>query len=164
MGSDDSKLLLVFYRRLKKCLCGCISVAGLNWLRPLCDRMCRYSILSYDQLGTAGNRRPCRQRLRTFVKHLRDMKERGLAQHLRLCQVRSRPRQFFELLFRPVFDRKTVPRPMFTGYFEPELDGDLYLVCPLSHIRFNAMPQRQENTLAAAPWIFWTLNVMKGRP
>ncbi|MBR9843193.1 MAG: murein transglycosylase [Rhodobacteraceae bacterium] len=36
----------------------------------------------------------------------------------------SDPKQFFELLFRPVLIEDGA-RPLFTGYFEPELDGSL---------------------------------------
>lgn len=58
------------------------------------------------------------------------------------------PRAFFELFFRPVMIRDGAA-PMFTGYFEPELDGSRY---PTARYRYPLykMPPEARN---ASPWL-----------
>ncbi|WP_245824448.1 murein transglycosylase A [Pseudoruegeria aquimaris] len=82
-----------------------------------------YTLLSFEDLhGWAEDDHE--QALEAFLETCGDLKDPAWAP---LCEVaRTRPgaRSFFELFFRPVMMRDGNP-PLFTGYFEPELDGSL---------------------------------------
>ncbi|MDF3415010.1 murein transglycosylase A [Sulfitobacter sp. M57] len=81
-----------------------------------------YDVLSFDQLeGWAEDDHAAA--LKVFLNTCRDMKDPDWRALCRYAQADPEPRQFFELFFRPVkiSDGKDA---MFTGYFEPELDGN----------------------------------------
>ncbi|MFD2741261.1 murein transglycosylase A [Sulfitobacter aestuarii] len=84
----------------------------------------RYRVLDFDQLQGWQND-DHGAALEVFLTTCRDMKEPDWQALCQFAGQHPEPRQFFELFFRPVLmeDGKT---PLFTGYFEPELDGDLY--------------------------------------
>ncbi|HBS48579.1 MAG TPA: murein transglycosylase [Rhodobacteraceae bacterium] len=58
------------------------------------------------------------------------------------------PRAFFELFFRPVVIRDGAD-PMFTGYFEPELDGSRYPTARFRYPLYKMPPEAR----AANPWL-----------
>ncbi|MEQ6249559.1 MltA domain-containing protein [Sulfitobacter sp. HNIBRBA3233] len=84
----------------------------------------RYDVLSFDQLdGWAEDDHAAA--FETFLNTCGDMKEPDWEAVCRYARTGPDPRHFFELLFRPVLMDEGKPA-LFTGYFEPELDGSLY--------------------------------------
>lgn len=74
----------------------------------------------------------------------------------------SDPQKFFELLFRPVLIEDG-NAPMFTGYFEPELDGSLY---PTDRFRFplyKTPPEARSQTQWLTRREIETSGAMQGR-
>ena len=115
-------MVLGFYRRV---ICALrISAIGLASLLagPLASEV-KYDVLSFDQLeGWAQDDHAAA--FDTFLNTCKDMKDPDWNAVCAYAQSRPNPREFFELLFRPVLmtDGKEA---LFTGYFEPELDGSL---------------------------------------
>ncbi|WP_037951503.1 MltA domain-containing protein [Sulfitobacter donghicola] len=89
---------------------------------PLASEV-KYQVLSFDELeGWAEDDHAAA--LETFLNTCKDMKDPDWGAVCSYAQSGPDPREFFELLFRPVVmdDGKEA---LFTGYFEPELDGSL---------------------------------------
>jgi membrane-bound lytic murein transglycosylase A len=83
-----------------------------------------YDVLSFDQLeGWAGDDHAAA--LKVFLNTCRDMKDPDWRALCKYAAQGPEPRQFFELFFRPVVIDDG-QEAMFTGYFEPELEGDKY--------------------------------------
>lgn len=83
-----------------------------------------YDVLDFDQLdGWAKDDHA--SALKVFLNTCRDMDDPDWRALCNFAEADPEARQFFELFFRPVVinDGKEA---LFTGYFEPELDGDLY--------------------------------------
>lgn len=120
-----------------------------------------YSVLEYDQLdGWTDDDHAAA--FNVFLSTCGDMKPRDWQAVCAYARQNPDPRQFFELFFRPVLieDGKD---PLFTGYFEPELEGDKYRS---SRYRFPvyAMPNEAKRS---SPWLtrrqILTSGVMDGR-
>ncbi|WP_156875001.1 murein transglycosylase A [Sulfitobacter alexandrii] len=86
--------------------------------------------------------------LETFLNTCRDMDEVDWTAVCRFAQTDPDPRQFFELFFRPVLIEDGQDA-LFTGYFEPELDGDLYRS---DRFRYPVY-QMPDEALAQNPWL-----------
>lgn len=106
-----------------------------------------YKVMEFDQLvGWADDDHAAA--LRTFLNTCRDLDDLDWTAVCRFAQTNPEPRQFFELFFRPVLidDGQDA---LFTGYFEPELDGDLY-----RSERFRYPIYKMPNeALAQSPWL-----------
>lgn len=63
-------------------------------------------------------------------------------------QGAANPRAFFELFFRPVVIRDGND-PMFTGYFEPELDGSRYPTARFRYPVYKMPPEARQSN----PWL-----------
>jgi len=149
-----------FYRWLKRACAGALLWAGLM-APPASATDVSYSILSFDQLeGWETDDHAAA--LRAFLNTCGDMKDVDWRNICAYARSDPDPRQFFELLFRPVLIEDG-NEAMFTGYFEPELDGDLY---PSDRYRYPvyAMPPEAK---ANNPWLtrrdILDTDVMKGR-
>ena len=83
-----------------------------------------YQVLAFDALD-GWDKDNHAEALRVFANTCRDIKASDWQAVCDFAKTNPDPRQFFELFFRPVLieDGK---KPLFTGYFEPELDGDRY--------------------------------------
>ncbi len=120
-----------------------------------------YTVMGYDQID-AWDADDHGAALKTFLNTCRDMKDVDWKNLCKFAEADPDPRKFFELFFRPVLieDGKDA---MFTGYFEPELDGDRY---PSSRYKYPvyAMP---EEAKVNNPWLprreILNSDVMKGR-
>jgi membrane-bound lytic murein transglycosylase A len=120
-----------------------------------------YEVMQFDQLdGWADDDHPAA--LKTFKNTCGDMKG---ADWIALCayaKTNPEARQFFELCFRPVMmdDGKDA---LFTGYFEPELEGDLYRSSRYRYPVYKMPPE----ALANSPWLtrreILSSGVMDGR-
>lgn len=83
-----------------------------------------YDVLGFDQLdGWAEDDHAAA--LKVFLNTCRDMKDPDWRALCKYASANPDARQFFELFFRPVVISDGQDA-MFTGYFEPELDGDKY--------------------------------------
>ncbi|WP_412176201.1 murein transglycosylase A [Lentibacter sp. XHP0401] len=83
-----------------------------------------YRILKFDELdGWAEDDHAAA--LKVFLNTCQDMKSPDWRNLCRAAAEQTNARAFFELFFRPVEISDGKPA-LFTGYFEPELDGDLY--------------------------------------
>lgn len=100
--------------------------------------------------------------LKTFQNTCGDMKDVDWRNLCKFANSDPDPRQFFELFFRPVLidDGKDA---LFTGYFEPELDGDLYPSARYRYPIYAMPPEAKQNN----PWLtrrdILGTDVMKGR-
>lgn len=83
-----------------------------------------YQVLSFDQLeGWESDDHAAA--FETFLNTCGDMKDPDWQAVCTFARTGPAPRDFFELLFRPV-QIDDGNDAMFTGYFEPELDGSRY--------------------------------------
>lgn len=83
-----------------------------------------YDVLGFDQLdGWAEDDHAAA--LKVFLNTCRDMKDPDWRALCKYASANPDARQFFELFFRPVVISDGQDA-MFTGYFEPELEGDKY--------------------------------------
>ncbi len=91
----------------------------------------QYSLLSFEELeGWAEDDHSAA--LSTFLNTCGDLKAPVWAPLCKLAKSNPDARQFFEVFFRPVLIDDGDPM-LFTGYFEPELDGSLV---PTSRYRY----------------------------
>ncbi|MBB4172633.1 murein transglycosylase A [Sulfitobacter noctilucicola] len=107
----------------------------------------QYDVLDFDQLsGWAEDDHEAA--LRVFLNTCRDMKDPDWRAICKFANEGPDARQFFELFFRPVLidDKQDA---LFTGYFEPELDGDRYRS---DRFRYPIYKMPQE-ALAQKPWL-----------
>jgi len=100
--------------------------------------------------------------LEVFLNTCPDMDDPDWASLCAVAQNITSPKSFFELFFRPVLIQDGAPA-LFTGYFEPELDG---ATAPDSRYRFPVyrLPREARGT---SVWVsrreIETTDVMKGR-
>lgn len=106
-----------------------------------------YDILTFDDLdGWAEDDHA--QALDVFLNTCPDMRGPDWRSLCALAQQRPGARDFFELFFRPVMITDGDPA-LFTGYFEPELNGSLR---PDGRYRYPLYRQPQESK-KARPWL-----------
>ena len=106
-----------------------------------------YTVMDFDQLeGWAEDDHAAA--FEVFTSTCGDMKDVDWRALCKLAKDGPDPRQFFELFFRPVL-MEDGNDALFTGYFEPELDGDLY---PSARFQYPiyAMPPEAEQI---RPWL-----------
>lgn len=135
-----------FYRRLSHGVFALVW-AGVVAVTSASASDVSYEVLSFDDLdGWAADDHAAA--LKTFLNTCRDMKDPDWGAVCRFAAEEPEPRQFFELFFRPVVidDGKEA---LFTGYFEPELEGDLY---PSARYRYPVYKMPRE-ALAQRPWL-----------
>lgn len=100
--------------------------------------------------------------LRVFRNTCQDMNDPDWSALCALATSNPEPRAFFELFFRPVLIEDGA-EPLFTGYFEPELDGSLRRTDRFRYPLY-AMPNEARDL---RPWLsrreILETDVMKGR-
>lgn len=117
--------------------------AGLSWLGGLVSAETQVTVLSFDDLeGWAADDHTAA--FEVFQNTCADLGDPDWQAVCAYATSNPDPRQFFELLFRPVLieDGKDA---LFTGYFEPELEGALR---PNARYRYPiyAMPPEARST------------------
>lgn len=99
--------------------------------------------------------------LQVFLNTCMDMDQPDYAALCSVAETIENPRAFFELFFRPVLIEETGKDALFTGYFEPELDGSL---APSARYRYPVYAKPRE---AKGQWLtreqIETGDTMKGR-
>ncbi|MFT5795975.1 MAG: membrane-bound lytic murein transglycosylase A [Candidatus Azotimanducaceae bacterium] len=109
-----------FYRRLKGAVIWAFAAGFLTMTDPAHADV-TYKVLSFDQLdGWAQDDHAAA--LAVFQDTCRDMKDPDWGSLCAYATQAKDARAFFELLFRPVLIEDG-QNALFTGYFEPELDG-----------------------------------------
>ncbi len=120
-----------------------------------------YKVLDFDQLdGWAKDDHAAA--LKVFRNTCRDMEDIDWRALCKFADADPDPRQFFELFFRPVL-MEDGQDALFTGYFEPELDGDLYRSERFKYPVYAMPPEAMD----ANPWLtrreILDTDVMQGR-
>lgn len=112
-----------FYRRISRAWAASLW-AGVLMMTPAHATDVSYDVLGFDQLdGWAEDDHAAA--LKVFLNTCRDMKDPDWRALCKYASANPDARQFFELFFRPVVISDGQDA-MFTGYFEPELEGDKY--------------------------------------
>lgn len=139
-------MVVGFYRRVTCAVrIGALAVASLL-AGPVASEV-KYDILSFDQLD-GWDQDDHAAAFQTFLNTCKDMKDPDWRSICAYAQSGPDPREFFELLFRPVLISDG-QEALFTGYFEPELDGSL---TPDDRFRYPVykMPPEARQT---RPWL-----------
>jgi membrane-bound lytic murein transglycosylase A len=139
-------LVFGFYRRVA-CALRISAIFGASlFAGPLASEV-KYDVLSFDQLeGWAQDDHAAA--LSTFLNTCKDMKGADWKAVCAYAQSGPDPREFFELLFRPVVmdDGKEA---LFTGYFQPELEGSLTKTSRYRFPVYKMPPEARQNR----PWL-----------
>nr|WP_246455763.1 murein transglycosylase A [Sulfitobacter aestuariivivens] len=139
-----------------------MAVAGSVWMTgPAQANDVSFQVLSFDQLDGWDNDNHGKA-LSVFLNTCRDMKDPDWRAVCSYASTDPEPKQFFELFFRPVLIEDENDA-LFTGYFEPELEGDLY---PSARYRYPVYKLPPE-ALESNPWLtrreILESDVMSGR-
>ncbi|MGJ8546145.1 MAG: murein transglycosylase A [Sulfitobacter sp.] len=106
-----------------------------------------YEILNFEDLdGWSDDDHAAA--LAVFRSTCRDMKDPDWRALCAFAEADPDPREFFELFFRPV-QINDGSEALFTGYFEPELEGDLYRS---ERYRYPVYKMPDE-ALQSSPWL-----------
>lgn len=135
-----------FYRRISRALAASLWL-GVIAMTPAGASDVSYDVIGFDQLdGWAEDDHAAA--LKVFLNTCRDMKDPDWRALCKFATADPEPRQFFELFFRPVVIDDG-QEALFTGYFEPELEGDRYRS---SRYRFPVYKMPPE-ALKTNPWL-----------
>ena len=135
------------YRRVIHAVVACIWAGLVGLTAPAHANDVTYKVFEFDQLD-GWDQDNHAAALKTFLNTCGDMKGPDWRAVCKFARSDPEPRQFFELFFRPVLIEDG-QAPLFTGYFEPELDGDLY-----RSARFGYPVYKMPNeALANLPWL-----------
>lgn len=119
-----------------------------------------YKVLSFQDLE-GWEKDNHASALQVFLNTCMDMDQVDYAALCAVAESIENPRAFFELFFRPVLIEEAGKDALFTGYFEPELDGSL---TPTARYRFPVYAKPRE---AKGQWLtreqIETGETMKGR-
>lgn len=149
-----------FYRRVRHAILA-LAAVGASFVTPAAATDVSYSVLEFDQLD-GWDKDDHAAAFDVFLSTCGDMKPSDWRAVCAYARQNPDPRQFFELFFRPVLIEDGQD-PLFTGYFEPELEGDKYRS---NRYRFPvyAMPNEAKQN---SPWLtrrqILTSGVMDGR-
>ena len=134
------------YRRIARAVAASLWLWGVA-MTPAAANDVLYDVLGFDQLdGWAEDDHAAA--FKVFLNTCRDMKDPDWRAICKYAAADPDPRQFFELFFRPVVidDGKEA---MFTGYFEPELEGDRYRSARYRYPVYKMPPE----ALRTNPWL-----------
>lgn len=120
-----------------------------------------YDVISFEQLD-GWEQDDHAAALKVFLNTCRDMKDADWRALCQFAEADPEPRQFFELFFRPVVIDDG-QEALFTGYFEPELDGDRYRSARYRFPVYKMPPEAMQSN----PWLtrreILSSDVMTGR-
>lgn len=148
-----------FYRRLSHAVAIAFA-AGVFTASPASAEV-TYKVLSYDDLdGWAEDDHSAA--LSVFQDTCRDMRDSDWQTLCAYATQKPDPRAFFELLFRPVLIEDG-NAALFTGYFEPELDGSRVQTARYRYPVYAMPPEAKR----IRPWLtrrdILSTDVMNGR-
>ena len=120
-----------------------------------------YDVISFEQLD-GWEQDDHAAALKVFLNTCRDMKDADWRALCQFAEADPEPRQFFELFFRAVVIDDG-QEALFTGYFEPELDGDRYRSARYRFPVYKMPPEAMQSN----PWLtrreILSSDVMTGR-
>ena len=123
-------------------------ICGIWGTGTLAEDETSYSILGFEDLENwAADDHAAA--LSVFRETCGDMRDPDWIALCRLAADTRDARQFFELFFRPVLIREPETAALFTGYFEPELDGSPVETETFRYPLYRMPPEAQENQ----PWL-----------
>ncbi len=126
--------------------CAALALA-LSWTGGAGAAEPRYDILGFADLDGWEDDDHSRA-LGVFLQTCPDMKDVDWRALCALAQQRPGAREFFELFFRPVLISEGSPA-LFTGYYEPELDGSLTPGGKYRYPIYRQPPEARESS----PWL-----------
>ena len=119
------------------------------------------TVLTFEQLnGWADDDHQAA--LDTFLGTCRDMRTPEWQSLCRVAKTQSNAKTFFELFFRPVLIEDGEPA-LFTGYFEPELNGSRYRTGQFQYPLYKRPPEMLPGTLWHSREDIEELGLMSGR-
>ena len=144
---------------MKHALCAALlSVAAMT--TPVSGEEVTHTILSFDQLdGWADDDHDAA--LSVFLNTCRDLKEPDWQSLCKAARDQTKARTFFELFFRPVLIEDGQD-PLFTGYFEPELDGSRQKTARFKHPVYALPSEARDGSWVSRREIL-TTDIMEGR-
>jgi membrane-bound lytic murein transglycosylase A len=149
------------YRRLIRAVVATALAGGLIVAAPAGADV-SYKVMDFDRLeGWAEDDHAAA--LEVFRTTCGDMADLDWGTLCRYAGEDPDPRQFFELFFRPVLIEEGEAQALFTGYFEPELDGDLYPSGRFRYPIYSMPPEAVDTTLWLTRREILETDVMKGR-
>lgn len=122
-------------------------MAGIAEVSPANASDVTFKVLSFEQLD-GWEKDDHAKALKVFLNTCRDMKDADWRALCQFAKAEPEARQFFELFFRPVLIEDG-QAPLFTGYFEPELDGDIYRSSRYRYPVYKMPPE----ALRSNPWL-----------
>ena len=122
-------------------------MAGIAEVSPANASDVTFKVLSFEQLD-GWEKDDHAKALKVFLNTCRDMKDADWRALCQFAKAEPEARQFFELFFRPVLIEDGQD-PLFTGYFEPELDGDIYRSSRYRYPVYKMPPE----ALRSNPWL-----------
>lgn len=136
-------------------------VIGLAMTAPANARDPKVTVLTFDQLqGWSADDHQAA--LDVFLGTCGDMKDPDWASLCALASQQPSARTFFELFFRPVLIEDGEPM-LFTGYFEPELDGSLVQTPRFRIPIYRKPPELQRGTRWLSRTQIEETSVLEGR-
>lgn len=120
---------------------------ALPWVGGTAAFADRYEILDFEDLNGWQEDDQARA-LHTFLRTCPDMKDVDWRALCALAHQKPDARDFFELFFRPVLISEGKPA-LFTGYFEPELNGSLHRSARYRYPVYRKPPEAR----GATPWL-----------
>jgi len=136
-------------------------VLGLVMTGPASANEPTATVLEFNQLnGWAEDDHDAA--FRAFLETCPDMRGPDWRSLCALAQHQKSGRAFFELFFRPVLIEDGAA-PLFTGYFEPELDGSLVPTARFRYPIYRMPPEAQRVSLWLSRREIETTGVMTGR-
>ena len=130
---------------MRPCVVAFLVWAGLMGAPASAD--VTYQVLDFDALD-GWSEDDHIAALKVFMNTCRDFDDPDWRSLCKFGEADPDPRQFFELFFRPVLIEDGQDA-MFTGYFEPELDGDLYRSERFRYPVYAMPPEAMESN----PWL-----------
>lgn len=149
------------YRRLSRVAIALAWLGSVFQAGPAKAADVQYQVLGFDQLD-GWEKDDHAIALGVFRNTCHDMQDPDWNALCRLADTGPEPRQFFELFFRPVLI-KDGKDALFTGYFEPELDGDLYQSSRYRYPIYAMPPEAVNANLWLTRRDILDSDVMKGR-
>ena len=135
-------------------------VLGAGSPRPA-EAETTYEILSFSELD-GWARDDHRAALRAFQETCSDLKDRDWRAICAAVPSFGDAKLFFELLFRPVLIKDT-QKGLFTGYFEPELNGSKTPTARFKYPVYRKPPEVREGVLWRSRRAIETTDIMKNR-
>jgi membrane-bound lytic murein transglycosylase A len=144
-----------------KRLAGALVLAGLVMSGPVMAQDPLHTVLTFDDLSDWADD-DHDAALQVFTNTCADMRDPDWRALCAVARDQTSGRAFFELFFRPVMIEDGKPA-LFTGYFEPELDGSRRATPRFRYPVYSMPPEARQTALWLPRRDIETSGVMQGR-